>query len=82
MLEWVSLRFVDNAPVIVWIATGVFSLAVLAVLQSKDWLDFKGRRYFTSSLIALLGAWAGIVAYGYVAYPAARQGNTDLPDSG
>ena len=69
MLEWFSLRFVDNAPWPVWIATGAFAAAVLAVLQTKDWLDFRGRWYFTCSLIGLIAAWIAVSAYGFWAYP-------------
>jgi hypothetical protein len=69
MLEWLSLRFVENAPVGVCIATGVIAVAVLAVLQFKDWLDFKGNRYFTILLSALLIGWIAISALGFWAYP-------------
>lgn len=69
MLEWASLRFVESAPIAVWIATTVVAVAVLAVLQTKDWLDFKGRWYFTISLAGLLSAWIAISAYGFWAYP-------------
>jgi hypothetical protein len=69
MLEWLSLRFVEGAPIGVCVATGVFAVAVLAVLQTKDWLDFKGRWYFTISLTGLLAAWIAVSAYGFLAYP-------------
>lgn len=69
MLEWVSLRFVDNAPIVVWIATALCAVGVLAVLQTKEWLDFKGKWYFTISLAGLLAVWVAISAYGYWAHP-------------
>lgn len=69
MLEWLSLRFIENAPLAVCIATGVFAIAVLAILQTKDWLDFKGRWYFRGSLLAAVVIWAALVGYGYWAYP-------------
>jgi hypothetical protein len=69
MLEWLSLRFVENAPLAVCIATGVFAVAVLAILQTKDWLDFKGKWYFRGSLLFAVITWIAVVAYGYWAYP-------------
>jgi hypothetical protein len=68
MLDWVTLRFIEHAPVLVWIITFIISLAVLAVLQSKDWLDFKGRSYFTLSISGLLAAWLITIGYAYWAY--------------
>jgi predicted outer membrane lipoprotein len=68
MLDWVTLRFIDHAPVLVWIVTFIISIAVLAVLQSKDWLDFKGRWYFTWSIGSLLAAWFITIGYAYWAY--------------
>ena len=68
MLDWVTLRFVENAPLVVWVITGVISLAILAVLQAKDWLDFKGKWYFTSFIGVLLVAWAATVGYAFWAY--------------
>lgn len=69
MLEWLSLRFADNAPLSLCVATGIFAIAVLAVLQSKDWLDFKGEWYFRGSLLVLTIAWIAVVAYGWWEYP-------------
>jgi hypothetical protein len=69
MLEWFSLRFVDSAPVAVWLATGVFAAAVLAVLQTKDWLDFNGRWYFTGAILLVLVGWIAVSAFGYWKYP-------------
>ena len=54
MLDWVSLRFIDHAPPIVWVLTGVFAVAILAVIESKDWLRFKGKSYFGRSLFGFL----------------------------
>ena len=65
MLEWGSLSFIDHAPVSVWIASSVIAALVLIVLERKDWLDFKSRRYYPVSLAALLVIWVGITAYAY-----------------
>ena len=69
MLEWLSLRFVDSAPFVVCLATGFFAVAVLAVLQCQDWLQFKGRWYFPGALICLLIGWVAISAFGWWKYP-------------
>jgi hypothetical protein len=65
MLEWGSLRFIDHAPVSVWIASSIIAAFVLVVLERQDWLNFKSRRYFPVSLASLLVIWAGIVGYAY-----------------
>jgi len=68
MPDWVSLRFIDHAPTSVWIITGVTAVLVLAVLESQNWLNFKGRWYFSVSLRTLLIIWVGSVALAYVRY--------------
>lgn len=37
MLEWGSLRFIDHAPVSVWIASSVVAALVLVVLEKREW---------------------------------------------
>jgi hypothetical protein len=64
-LEWTTLKFIEDAPVLLRAGTFVISLAVLAVLKSKDWLDFKGRWHFYASLSALVGIYLGIASYAY-----------------
>jgi hypothetical protein len=65
MVEWGSLRWVDHAPVIVWIVSGVVALLVLGVIERREWLNFKNRRYFPTSLAGLMAAWACVVGYAY-----------------
>ena len=65
MLEWGSLRFIDHAPVSVWIASSVIAAFVLVVLEKRDWLNFKDKRYFPISLLSLLALWICITLYGY-----------------
>jgi hypothetical protein len=68
MLEWSSLRFVDHAPIAVWIITSIIALLVLAVLESKDWLRFKGGWYFSVSVATLLVIWIVGVGTTYAVY--------------
>jgi hypothetical protein len=63
MLDWVTLRFIEHAPDAAWIITGVISVAILAVLQSREWLDFRGRWYFSSFIGFLLVSWIGVIGY-------------------
>jgi hypothetical protein len=65
MVEWGTLRWIDHAPTLVWLANTAIGLCVLIVVALKDWLSFKGRRYLPISLSILLVAWVGIVGFGY-----------------
>jgi hypothetical protein len=65
MIEWGSLRFIDHAPVSVWIASSAVALLVLGVIEKRDWLNFKNRRYFPVSLMTLMSIWVGIIGYAY-----------------
>jgi hypothetical protein len=68
MLEWASLRFIDTAPLYVWGATAVIALLVLAVIESRDFLNFKGSWYFPSFLTVLLSAWVIILGFAYATF--------------
>ena len=65
MLEWGSLRFIDHAPISVWIASSAIAAMVLVVLEKREWLNFKNRRYFPVSLTLLMLMWLGITGYAY-----------------
>jgi hypothetical protein len=65
MLEWGSLRFIDQAPASVWIASSVIAAVAWVILENRDWLNFKNRKYFPVSMTVLFLIWAGITAYGY-----------------
>jgi hypothetical protein len=65
MIEWGSLRWIDHAPASVWIASAAVALLVLGVIEKRDWLHFKNRRYFPTSLAVLMGIWASIVGFAY-----------------
>jgi hypothetical protein len=68
MLEWGSLRFIDHAPTVVWIASFFIAALVLVIFERKEWLDFKNRKYLRISLAILLLTWIGISAYGYFGF--------------
>jgi len=68
MLEWCSLRWVDNAPPTAWIVTSIIAALILAVLECRDWLNFKKWWYFRVSVLGLLGLWIAGVAISYATY--------------
>lgn len=72
MLEWCSLRFVDNAPPAAWILTGIIAFLILAVLECRDWLNFKKWWYFRVSLITLFAMWVAGVAISYAMFGIAQ----------
>src|SRR5690242_20378218 len=63
MVDWGTLRFIENAPSSVWIATTAIAVLVIAVIESRDWLRFKGRWYFPSFLGVLLVCWISIIGF-------------------
>ena len=52
-VEWGTLHIMERVPT--WVAVGltINSLLILGVLESRNWLAFKGRYYFGYSLAAL-----------------------------
>jgi hypothetical protein len=68
MLDWVSLRFIENAPSSVYAASAIIAVLMLAVIESRDWLNFKGRWYFRSFFCALLVIYCGIIGFSYVRF--------------
>jgi hypothetical protein len=65
-IEWVTLRYIENVPVIVAITTFVICLCILAVLEWKDWLKFKRRGLYTACLTFLVLTYVSISAYAFV----------------
>jgi len=64
-LEWTTLSYIEDAPRAVRVATFLVALAMLAVLQSKDWLNFKGKWYFVGSIWGLLLIYVAVVGLAY-----------------
>jgi len=64
-IEWTTLGFIENAPVIVRFATFVIAAFVLAALQSRDWLKFKGRYLFPGLLAGLVLLYLAICSYAF-----------------
>jgi hypothetical protein len=65
MIEWGSLRWIDHAPVAIWIASTFIAICVATIVANKDWLDFKNRRYFPVSVSVLMVIWIGIIGFAY-----------------
>jgi hypothetical protein len=65
MIDWGSLRWIDHAPVAIWIGSTAIAICVLAVIANRDWLNFKNKKYFPISLSALMAVWLGIVGFAY-----------------
>jgi hypothetical protein len=64
-IEWTTLGFIENAPVIVRLATFIIAAFVLAVLQSREWLKFKGRYLFAGLLAGFVLLYLAICAYAF-----------------
>jgi hypothetical protein len=81
MIEWESLKYVDRTPFYVDASTVVLAMLILAVLESKDWLDFKSKKYFPFSLCALIIAWFAINIYAYLALQYSAVSSTPMSSS-
>jgi hypothetical protein len=64
-LEWTTLDHIEGAPRLVKAATFVIALLILAVVESRDWLNFKGRFYFPAFAAFLILVWLVLAGYGY-----------------
>jgi hypothetical protein len=64
-IEWTTLGFIENAHVIVRLATFVIAAFVLAVLESRGWLEFRGRYLFVGLLSGLVLLYAAICGYAF-----------------
>jgi hypothetical protein len=64
-LEWTTLKFIEDSPIIVRAATFIVALAILAVIESRDWLNFKRKGAFRNSIILLVLLYVGICAYAF-----------------
>jgi len=65
-IEWVTLRYIENVPDLVAITTFIICLCILAVLEWKDWLNFKRRGLFITCLMFLILLYASISAYAFI----------------
>lgn len=65
MLEWVSLKYTEHTPLYVDVITVITAILVLAVIESRDWLDFKNARYFPIALTLLFLFWGAASGYAY-----------------
>ncbi len=65
-IEWTSLKYIEDAPAFVVIATFVISAFVLAVLQYRDWLNFKHGGLFFVSISGLFITYVSICLSAYL----------------
>jgi hypothetical protein len=65
-MEWTTLNFIENVPIIVRIATFVISAFVLAVLECRDWLNFKRRHLFAYLISGLVVIYLTICGYAFI----------------
>jgi hypothetical protein len=65
-LEWTTLKFIEDAPLTVRITTFVISLLALAVVQCRDWLNFKRWWYFRAAISGLIIMWITVVGLAYI----------------
>lgn len=54
VFDWATLHYYDHAPGYVVLSTAIIAVLILAVIESRDWLRFKGRGYFLGFLTGLL----------------------------
>jgi hypothetical protein len=59
-IEWGTLHIMESVPTWVLVGLTINSLLILGVLESGNWLAFKGRYYFRYSLTALIMVYAAI----------------------
>jgi hypothetical protein len=64
-IQWAGLSFIENAPIAVRIATFVIAAFILAVIQSREWLKFKGRYLFPTLLTVLVLLYLAICTYAF-----------------
>ena len=65
LIEWTTLDYIENASLLVRIATFIVALLVLAVLECRDWLNFKRRHLFTYSISILIVIYVAICGYAF-----------------
>jgi len=83
-IDWATLSYMEHAPRYVVIGLGTVSALVIGMLESKQWLDFKGKYYFGGSLAVLLLAYILICLSPMVSHwterpEAAASNSTSLP---
>jgi hypothetical protein len=67
-LEWTTLDFIEKAPLVVRVSTFVVSCLVLAVIETREWLNFKWRHNFVVSMATLLALYLAVVVLAYWRY--------------
>src|SRR5262249_16017402 len=82
-LDWATLQLMEPAPAYVWVGLAIDSLLILGILESRDWLAFKGKYYFRSSLGLLIIGYIAICASPfiiarYASHNASTHGYTDV----
>jgi hypothetical protein len=78
-VEWTTLKFIEDAPLIVRISTFLASVFMLAVLEKREWLRFKGRSYFSITVTSITLIYIAIVGYSYSKYESAHPIATTIP---
>jgi hypothetical protein len=64
-LEWTTLKYIEDAPLLVRAATFLIALLILAILEKRDWLRFKGRSLFKIAISLSLAAYLGVCGFAY-----------------
>jgi hypothetical protein len=81
-LEWTTLKFIEDAPLGVRIATFLIAIAMLAVLEKRHWLNFKGRNYFWGAVSGLIMIYVGIVSYAVYNWSGSERGHAHTTTAG
>jgi hypothetical protein len=64
-LEWTTLKYIEDAPIVVRIATFVAALAILAIVEKRDWLKFKGKSLFHYAIVTAIAVYLSISGYAF-----------------
>ena len=64
-LEWTTLKYIEDAPLSVRAATFLIALLILAILEKRDWLKFKGRSLFNVAISLSVAAYLGVCGFAY-----------------
>jgi hypothetical protein len=64
-LEWTTLKYIEDAPLLVRAATFLIALLILAILEKREWLRFKGRSLFKIAISLSVAAYLAVCGFAY-----------------
>ena len=64
-LEWTTLKYIEDAPLLVRAATFLIALLILAILEKREWLRFNGRSLFKIAISLSVAAYLAVCGFAY-----------------